>query len=109
MVSTTSEVMTTKTPPAGGDNKAEPPKDGEKPNGTTPEVKDDSQGKATIELKGFSRIREKKYYTDSVEICGLKWYPFFSLITYLLDYYAQNMIGDCLYSHMEMMWIISEN
>lgn len=52
-----------------GDTKQEPAKD-DKPNGAE---KDDSQGKATIEIKNFSKIKDKKHYTEAVEICGMKW------------------------------------
>lgn len=52
------------------DTKQEPAKD-EKANGAE---KDDSVGRAIVEIKNFSKIKEKKHYTEPVDICGLKWY-----------------------------------
>ena len=63
----TSEVIN-KSP--NGDTKQEPTKD-DKANGAE---KDDSIGRAVIEVKNFSKLKEKKHYTESVEICNLKWY-----------------------------------
>lgn len=55
-----------------GDTKTDATKD-DKANGAEP-VKDDSIGKATVELKNFTRIKEKKHYTDHFDLCGHKWY-----------------------------------
>jgi hypothetical protein len=52
------------------DTKQEPTKD-DKANGAE---KDDSTGRAIITIKNFSKIKDKKHYTESVEVCGLKWY-----------------------------------
>lgn len=64
----TSEVV--KSP--NGDTKPDATKD-DKANGAEV-VKDDNIGKTTVELKSFTRIKEKKHYTEPFEVCGLKWY-----------------------------------
>lgn len=35
--------------------------------------------KVTFKLKNFSKIKDRKHYTDHFELCALKWYdsPFF--------------------------------
>eukprot|EP00026_Physarum_polycephalum_P001323 Phypoly_transcript_01324.p1 GENE.Phypoly_transcript_01324~~Phypoly_transcript_01324.p1 ORF type:complete len:1117 (+),score=280.10 Phypoly_transcript_01324:120-3353(+) len=54
-------------------DKPDPKQEGAKDDKANGAEKDDSTGKAIIEIKNFSKIKEKKHYTESVEICGLKW------------------------------------
>jgi hypothetical protein len=67
----TSEVVN-KSP--NGDNKQDPKQEVAKDDKANGAEKDDSVGRAIIEIKNFSKIKEKKYYTETVDACGMKWY-----------------------------------